>query len=82
MTSKTVKHYVHKCGIYVYVRKYKEKNELIILNGTNDVQELPVHQYKEMLEGSRSGYELISGKKIDLTKNMKLNARQSLIIEY
>lgn len=81
MKTKTMKHNVPSGGIYVYVRRYQGKSELIILNGTNDAQELPMHQYQEILDGSCSGQELISGKKIDLTKNMQLHARQSLIIE-
>ena len=81
MTTQTVRHNVPAGGIYVYVRKHQGKSELIILNGTNDAQELPIHQYKEILDGSQYGQELVSGKKIDLTKNMQLNARQSLIIE-
>lgn len=81
MITKTMKHTVPAGGIYVYVRKHQGKSELIILNGTNHPQELPIHLYKEILEGSRYGEELASGKKIDLTKNMQLNARQSLIIK-
>ena len=81
MTTKTVRHYVPAGGIYVYVRKHQGSSELIILNGTNDEQEFPIHQYKEILNGFDCGKELISGKKIDLTKNMKLNARQSMIIK-
>ncbi len=82
MTTKTVRHSVPAGGIYVYVRTHKEgRSELIILNGTNDEQDFPIHQYKDILNGYRYGQELVSGKKIDLTKNMQLNARQSLIIE-
>lgn len=82
MTTKTVRHNVPSGGIYVYVRKHQQgKSELIILNGTNDEQNFPIHQYKDILDGFRYGQELVSGKKIDLTKNMQLNARQSLIIE-
>ena len=81
MTTKTVKHYVPTGGIYVYVRKHKGSSELIILNGTNDEQVLPIYQYKEILNGFNCGKELSSGKKIDLTKSMKLNARQSMIIK-
>jgi len=63
------------------MRKNKGKNELIILNGTNDKQEIPIHQYQNMLEGLSSGHEIKSGKRIDLTKDIVLTARESLIIE-
>ena len=33
-----------------------------------------------MTNDSKSGKELVSGKKIDLTRNMTVGARQSLII--
>jgi len=81
MAENTVKHYAPAKGIYVYMRKHSDKNELIILNGTNDTQVIPIYEYQEILQGTSLGYELKSGKKIDLTKQLTLTARQSMIIE-
>ena len=70
MQKKTVKYHIPQHGIYMYARTNSGKTELIVLNSTDAEQVV-----------AKSGKELISGKKIDLTKNMTVGARQSLIIE-
>lgn len=52
-----------------------------VLNSTDAEQVVANDHYRIMTNDSKSGKELISGKKIDLTKNMTVGARQSLIIE-
>ena len=71
MEKKTVK----------YARTNSGKTELIVLNSTDAEQVVANDHYRIMTNDSKSGKELISGKKIDLTKNMTVGARQSLIIE-
>ena len=79
MEKKTVKYHIPQHGIYMYARTNSGKTELIVLNSTNAEQ--VVANNRIMTNDSKSGKELISGKKIDLTKNMTVGARQSLIIE-
>ena len=74
MEKKTVKYHIPQHGIYM-------KTELIVLNSTDAEQVVANDHYRIMTNDSKSGKELISGKKIDLTKNMTVGARQSLIIE-
>lgn len=82
MEKKTVKYHIPQHGIYMYARTNSGKTELIIvLNSTNAEQVVANNHYRIMTNDSKSGKELISGKKIDLTKNMTVGARQSLIIE-
>ena len=77
MEKKTVKYHIPQHGIYMYARTNSGKTELIVLNSTDAEQVVANDHYRIMT----SGKELISGKKIDLTKNMTVGARQSLIIE-
>ena len=79
MEKKTVKYHIPQHGIYMYARTNSGKTELIVLNSTDAEQ--VVANDRIMTNDSKSGKELISGKKIDLTKNMTVGARQSLIIE-
>ena len=81
MEKKTVKYHIPQNGIYMYARTSSGKTELIVLNSTNAEQVVENDLYRMMTNDSKSGKELISGKQIDLTKNMKVGARQSLIIE-
>ena len=46
-----------------------------VLNSTNAEQVVANNHYRIMTNDSKSGKELISGKKIDLTKNMTVGAR-------
>ena len=81
MEKKTVKYHIPQHGIYMYARTNSGKTELIVLNSTNAEQVVANNHYRIMTNDSKSGKELISGKKIDLTKNMTVGARQSLIME-
>ncbi|MCM1613144.1 cyclomaltodextrinase C-terminal domain-containing protein [Phocaeicola massiliensis] len=65
----------------MYARTNSGKTELIVLNSTNTEQVVANKYYRMMTNDSKSGKELVSGKKIDLTRNMTVGARQSLIIE-
>ena len=81
MVNKNDKYNNPQNGIYMYARTNSGKTELIVLNSTNAEQVVESDHYRMMTNDSKSGKELVSGKKIDLTKNMTVGARQSLIIE-
>ncbi len=81
MEKKTVKYHIPQHGIYMYARTNSGKTELIVLNSTNTEQVVANKYYRMMTNDAKSGKELVSGKKIDPTRNMILGARQSLIIE-
>lgn len=80
--TKTTKYHIPSNGIYLYARTNKGKNELIIVNSKNAEQTLASSHYSMLTSQSRIGKELVTGKEIDLTKDMLLPARQSLIIEF
>ena len=82
MEKKTVKYHIPQHGIYMYARTNSGKTELIVLNSTNTEQVVANKYYRMMTNDSKSGKELVSGKKIDLTRNMTVGARQSLLSNY
>ena len=69
-------------GIYVVARQYRGRTVLIILNGTPDVTTLPVSRYKEVIGHHRQGRNVICGCAVDLSREIELQPRESLIIEY
>ncbi len=77
----TMKHFIPQNGIYVYVRSFEGKAAIVILNGTNKEQVLPIKHYNEVLNNATTGKDIISEKNIDLTKDITLNPKQSMIIE-
>ena len=81
MEKKTVKYHIPQHGIYMYARTNSGKTELIVLNSTNTEQVVANKYYRMMTNDSKSGKELVSGKKICLLYTSDAGARQSLIIE-
>ena len=77
----TMKHFIPQNGIYVYVRSFEGKAAMVIHNGTNKEQVLPIKHYNEVLNNATTGKDIISEKNIDLTKDITLNPKQSMIIE-
>ena len=77
----TMKHWLTQNGIYVYARNFEGKTALVILNGTNKEQVLPIKHYSEVINNAATGKDIISEKNIDLTKDITLNPKQSMIIE-
>ncbi|BEG98197.1 alpha-amylase [Bacteroides sedimenti] len=68
-------------GIYVYSRTYEGKTVMVILNGTSKEQSLPIKNYSEVIKNHVSGKDIVSDKAIDLTTDLHLSPRQSMIIE-
>lgn len=80
MERRTVKHHVSQKGLYVYARKQDEKTELIILYGTNNEQKLSAKYCEDLITMPLQVNNSLVVKN-DLTKDIKLEAHQSLIIE-
>jgi len=77
----TMKHFIPQNGIYVYTRCFEGKTVLVVLNGTSKNQVLPIASYKEVMNGTEKGKDIISNEVIDLTKDLQLLPRQSMIVE-
>ena len=59
---------------------------LIILNGTDKPQTFHAERYKELWPASQQGTitarEVTSGRRYDITQDIKLSPRQTLLLEY
>jgi len=77
----TMKHFLPQNGIYVYARCFEGKTDLVILNGTSKEQILPIKSYKEVIKEATTGKDIISDETVDLTKDLNLSPKQSMIIE-
>ncbi len=69
-------------GVYVIARQYNGKTSLTILNGRKTPGTLEVARYQEVLNGAKSARDIITGHQVDISKDVKLRPRQTLIIEY
>ena len=68
-------------GVYAYARQYNNKTIFVLLNGTDKATTLPLKFYKEILANHQDGKDILTGKIVNLTKELTMNPRESLIIE-
>jgi len=68
-------------GVYVYARQHEGKTVLVMLNGTDEDVTLPLHYYKEILKDKKQGRDVLTSRSISLDNELKLTARESLVIE-
>lgn len=73
--------FIPQHGVYVYAREYKGKEVLVMLNGTDEEVTLPLKPYQEVLEGKKQGKDIISKRTVTFGNELKMAARESLIIE-
>jgi len=66
---------------YVYARIDGKNKVLVILNGSNKEQSLSPEKYGEVIGDAVSGKEIISGKIMDLKKEIMISAKGVYIIE-
>lgn len=68
-------------GVYVYARRHEGKTVLVMLNGTDKEVTLPLHYYKEVLKDKKQGKDIITNSTVSFGDELKMAARESLIIE-
>ena len=69
-------------GVYVIARQYNGKSVMTIINGTRSDNKLSVARYKEIIGSHTTAKAVITGASVDLTKDIPLTQRQSLIIDF
>lgn len=69
-------------GIYVIARQYKGRTALTILNGTSKEATLDVKRYAEVIGDTKRAKDVLTGRYYDLSQDLKMRPRQSLILDY
>jgi glycosidase len=83
ITKGTMTQFIPWKGVYVIARRYEGRTALTILNGTTKPAVLEVKRYAELMnERSRTARDVITGRHYDLTKDLNLRPRQTLVLEY
>ena len=77
----TLKHYSIAQGCYVYERRHGDRSVTVIMNGTSQSQELDLTPYRESLPRTEAT-DVLTGKTVRLDGTLKLDARQSLLLEF
>lgn len=69
-------------GVYVLARQYKGKNVMTILNGKRQTAKMEVGRYAEIIGTHTTARNVITGQAVDLSKDIELTPRETLIIEF
>ena len=68
-------------GVYAYARQYEGKTVFVMLNGTDSETTVPLKFYQEILKDIPQGRDILSGRTITFGEELKMQARESLVIE-
>ena len=68
-------------GVYVIARQHRGHTVLTIINGKKQSGTLEVTRYQEVIGKNKEATDVITGRKINLSQNVTLSPRQTLIVE-
>ena len=74
--------FIPQGGVYVIARQYGDQTVLTILNGKRSEATFNVAHYKEVIGQHTTAKDVLTGQSVDLTKNLTLQPRQTLIVEF
>ena len=77
----SLKHYSIQNGVYVYQREFNGKSVVVIMNGTDDSKELYLTLYQEIIP-RENAFDVLTGKNVDLSKKLRLDGRENLILNF
>ena len=69
-------------GIYVLARRYEGRTVLTVLNGLRSATTLPVAHYTEVIGSHHQAIDVLTGRTFDLSRDITLASRESLILEF
>ena len=75
-------HYVPQDEVYVYFRYNDDKKVMVALNNSDtDAKSISLDRYGEMLQGVKSGKDVVTGKVYPLQNSLSIPAKSALILE-
>lgn len=69
-------------GVYVLARRYEDRTVLTVLNGLRSTTTLSVVRYAEVIGAHQTATDVITGRTIDLSRDVMLSPRETLILEF
>lgn len=68
-------------GVYVVARSLNGKAILTVLNGTSHQKKMQMARYAEIIKSTTTAKNILTGRNIDLTKDVTLQPRATMILE-
>jgi glycosidase len=66
---------------WVYFRYNDTRRIMVAMNNNSKEMRLPTARFQEMLKGAASGVDILTGKTVDLTRELRLAPKATLLIE-
>ena len=82
ITRGTMKQFIPFNGVYVIARQLDARTVLTVLNGTTKAATMSVSRYAEVIGSTAHAKDILTGRYYDLTKDLQLKPRQSLVLEF
>ncbi|MGX4643651.1 glycoside hydrolase family 13 protein [Massilia sp. SYSU DXS3249] len=74
-------HFGPENNTWVYFRYDDQKRVLVAFNNNDKEMVLPTSRFQEMLKGTPSGVDVLSGRTVDLTRELRLAPKATALIE-
>lgn len=69
-------------GVYVVARTLNGKSVLTVINGTSREKKMHIARYAEIIKDATTAKNILTGRSIDLTKDVTLTPRATMILEF
>lgn len=69
-------------GVYVIARRHNGRTVMTVLNGTTKPAVMQVKRYAEVIGAAQQARDVLTGRRYDLSADVKLTPRQSLVLEF
>ncbi len=79
-TGKTT-HFIPENNVYTYFRYNDSESVMVLLNNSDEKQEVNVARFKENTQNYLTGKDVITGQIINLKNNINIEAKSALILE-
>ena len=74
-------HFSPDFGVYVYFRYNENDKVMVVLNKNTEDFELNLGRFEEMLDGEKSGLNILDGKEYKLEDKLNVPARSPMVLE-
>jgi glycosidase len=74
-------HFVPQDGVYTYFRYNDNEIVMVMLNKTTTEKTVSTNRFSEIMDGCKSGREIISDKRVEDISEIKIPAKTAIIVE-
>ena len=74
--------FIPQNGVYVVARSYNGKNVMTVINGTSKAASMKAERYSEIIGDAQEATNILTGHKINISKDVKIAPRGVMVLEF